>query len=335
MKTGQKNSIEETKLSYRSLLSLNEKEYPKYLELIFKKETGTDLDLDNPITFNQKIQWLKLYDLTPLKTKLTDKVLVRDWVKNQIGDEYLKPVLWIGSKFDDIPFEKLPEKFIIKANNGCKWQYKIKSKTKLLGNKDLFSYVKRRFDGWMVQKFHLFGGFELQYRDIIPQIIIEELLPVNDDSSSEFEIYCFNSEPMFYQEIKYSIPAVCCVYNKDYSISKIEFNPEYIKMEKPPDKFLKRAVELSKKLAEGFKLVRADWIKCENRLYFNEMTFTPFSGFFRFKDKNTDEYLGSLLKIKQNKENPPSDSKYPPPLLNVREGKNSGERIIPEKSVRS
>ena len=287
---------------YSLLANLSEKDYPNYLKKIFKYKTGYSLNLDSPKTFNEKIQWLKLYDLSPLKTFLTDKVLVRGWISEKIGDKYLKPVLWIGKNFDDIPFDNLPDRFIIKANNGCKWQYKIKDKTKFLENKQIFNYVKLRFDGWMVQKFHLFGGFELQYKDIEPQIIIEELLPLDiDENSLEFEIYCFNSKPMFYQEIKYIKPPVCCVYSKDYSISDIEFNPDYIKIKKEPDKFLKEAVELSSNLAENFILVRVDWIKCQNKLYFNEMTFTPFSGFFSFKNKDIDKYLGSLLKIEVNK----------------------------------
>ncbi len=103
-----------------------ESEYPEVLKAVFKQKTGKNLNSGHPKTFNEKIRWLKLYDCTPLKTKLTDKVL--DRVKERIGGEYLKPVLRIGKDFNDIPFEVLPQAFIIKASNGCKWHYVIKKK---------------------------------------------------------------------------------------------------------------------------------------------------------------------------------------------------------------
>ena len=129
-----KNDIGEPPYDYDLLINLKESEYPKYLKKMFYNITGKKLNLRHPKTFNEKIQWIKLYDSTPLKTQLTDKVLVRDWVKDKIGDEYLKPVLWIGNNFNDIPFEELPEKFIIKANHGCKWHYIIKNKNDFVNN---------------------------------------------------------------------------------------------------------------------------------------------------------------------------------------------------------
>ena len=193
--------------SYDEIIRLDEKDYPKYLKKIYKKITKENLNLKNPKSFNEKIQWLKLYDSTLLKTQLTDKVLVRDWIKKKIGDEYLKPVLWIGKNFDDIPFDELPNRFIIKANNGCKWQFIIKNKDVFLEKKILKEIVRSRFNGWMVQSFFPFAGFELQYKNIEPQILIEPLLrdEVNE-KDYEIEIYCFNGSPKILQKISILIP---------------------------------------------------------------------------------------------------------------------------------
>ena len=219
-KLNQTKNIQNSLYDYNFLISLNKKEYPKYLKEFFKIETGEELNLDNPKTFNEKIQWLKLYDCTPLKSLLSDKVKVRYWIKDKIGEKYLKPLVWVGKHFDDIPFKELPEAFVIKANHGCKWQYMIKSKNKFLREENLFKYIKMRFDGWMQQTFFPFAGFEMQYKNIEPQILIEPLLLHSpSDSPTEYEIYCFNSVPKIYQKIKYTSPPVVTVYNDDFSIS--------------------------------------------------------------------------------------------------------------------
>ena len=106
---------------YNYMMALDKKDYAKYLCEAYLIKTGQKLNLKHPKTLNEKIQWLKIYDNIPIKAQLTDKILVRDWVKDKIGEEYLKPVLWIGDKFEDIPFDTLPDSFIIKANHGCRW----------------------------------------------------------------------------------------------------------------------------------------------------------------------------------------------------------------------
>lgn len=107
------------KLSFKK--NTDEKDFPAMLKKWYKKRTGKTLNLDNPKTFNEKIQWLKLYDNSPLKTQLADKYLVREWIKEQIGEEYLIPLLGVWDNFDDIDFDKLPNQFVLKANHGCAW----------------------------------------------------------------------------------------------------------------------------------------------------------------------------------------------------------------------
>lgn len=257
------------------------------------------MSLRNPKTFNEKIQWLKLYDSTEIKTKLTDKVLVRDWVKEKILESYLKPVLWIGDNFDEIPFNELPKSVIIKANHGCKWHYKIKDISVLNENLKLKEVIKKHFEGWMRQNFFPWAGFELQYKNIIPKIIIEPLMQDNENSKPvEIEIYCFNGKPKIFQKIIYSEPRAVNVYDENYNNLNLKFLPDYVLMNEPADENIKHAVELSKVLAKDFKLVRVDWLIFNNHIYFNEMTFTPFSGFFNFEPKEWNIKLGKLLKLK-------------------------------------
>ena len=297
LKKLKKEDIGEPPYEYELLVNLPESEYPRYLKKMFKGMTGKELNLRHPKTFNEKIQWIKLYDNKQQKSELTDKVKVRAWVREKIGEKYLKPVLWIGDKFEDIPFNTLPCSFIVKANHGCKWQYKIKNKEEFIKEEALFKYIKERFNGWMSQTFFPWAGFELQYKGIEPKIIIEPILIEEDKQYPiEYEIYCFNGEPRLYQKIEYSIPAKVSVYNEDFTESEISINPEYIKENEPASETIKEAVEKSKILSNGFKLVRVDWLLYKNQIYFNEMTFTPFSGFFRM-DEKTNIKLGKMLKL--------------------------------------
>ena len=292
-----RKEIGEPPYEYDLLISLQESEYPKYLKKMFKGMTGRELNLKHPKTLNEKIQWIKLYDNNQLKSDLTDKVKVREWIKEKIGEEYLKPILWVGDRFEGIDFSSLPMSFIIKANHGSKWQYKINNKEEFIREEILYKFVKNRFDGWMNQSFYPWAGFEMQYKGIEPKILIEPILIEEDKNYPiEYEIYCFNGVPRIYQEIEYTTPPKCSVFNEDYTESEITLNNGYIKVNERPKEIMKEAVKLSKILSQDFKLVRVDWLIYKERIYFNEMTFTPFSGFFRIDDK-TNLKLGKMLKL--------------------------------------
>ena len=118
-------------------------------------------------------------------------------------------------------------------------------------------------------------------------------------SSIEYEIYCFNGEPQIYQKVIYGNPIESTVYEKDFSFSDLAFNPTYKKLNEPVDDLLKLAVDLSRILSTEFKLVRVDWLCYNNKLYFNEMTFTPFSGFYKFSDESQNLRLGKMLDLKK------------------------------------
>lgn len=285
--------------SYDFIMNLKQKDYPKYLKKIFKYNTGYNLNLKNPKSINEKIQWLKLYDSTPLKTQLTDKILVRDWVESKIGKEYLKPLLGVYTRFEDIDFSILPNSFMIKTNHGCKWHYMIKNKDEFINKKELFDYIKLEFTKWLNTNFFAIGGLELQYKNINPKILIEPILLDNPKAYPiENEIYCFNGVPKVFQEIKYTDPPICCVYDETFNILPLRFTRKYIREFKPANETIKQAVELSKCLCREFKFVRIDWLIYRNKLYFNEMTFTPFSGFNEFPREEAKYFLGDMLKLK-------------------------------------
>ena len=273
-----KNDIGNPPWDYYFLQNLDEKEYPQYLAKIFNYRTGDKLplkynfktknwiiDKNKCKTFNQKMQWLKLYGVTSLICDCTDKVKVRDYVKEKIGKEYLKPALQICDKFGEIDFDKLPNSFVLKCNHGCKWQYIIKNKEKYLNNELLFKITGKKITGWLEQHYCYFNNFELNYKTITPKILIEPLMRDKINIPSvEIEIYCFNGIPKLILE--------------------------------NADDLINQSFDLSIKLTKKFNFVRVDWMIYKNKLYFEELTFIPYSGFHNFIN-NYDLKFGQLFNI--------------------------------------
>ncbi len=304
-----KDVISSPPWDYDFLYNLPEREYSIYLEKVFKLNTGDTLPLEYDFknklwiinksrckTFNQKIQYLKLYDATPLKRDCTDKVKVRDFVGERIGAEYLKPVLQICNNFDEINFVKLPKSFVLKCNHGCKWQYIIKDKQEFLDTKSLFELVKKNITGWLEQEYWVWSGFEMQYHNIESKILIEPLMRDYIDKEPEkINIYCFNGEPKIF--IRFFDKNTMSIWNSKFKHIDNIFNFSEGNIKTDVDDYINQTFELVKKLAKSFNFVRIDWMIYQNKLYFEELTFTPYSGFLNFKDYKAEIDLGRLLDI--------------------------------------
>lgn len=161
----------------------------------FKRIKGTELHWENPQTFDEKIHWLMLYDATPLKTRLVDKYLARDYVSKRIGEKYLIKQLGVWDSFDEIDFTKLPNQFVLKLNSGSGMNVIVK-------DKKCFNYAeaKRKFERWMQLNF-AYIYFEMQYRDVPLKIIAEEYIEQLDGQLYDYKIHCFNGKPYCCQVI--------------------------------------------------------------------------------------------------------------------------------------
>ncbi len=302
-----KNDLGEPPWEYSFLQNLDKKEYPKYLAKIFKYRTGEKLPLKYDFktnalvidknkckTFNQKIQWIKLYGVTDLMRNCTDKVKVRDYVEEKIGNEYLKLVLQICNSFDEIDFDKLPSNFVIKCNHGCKWHYIIKNKIEFLNNKKIFNAVKQQIQGWLEQDYWCWNGFEMNYRGIEHKLLIEPLMrDYINIPCNEIHVHCFSSNPeflIFFDNIMHKK----VFYDKELNIiSDDELFTTNI-ADKDLNQLFVLSLKLSEKLSENFSFVRIDWMLFGTKLYFEELTFTPHSGFCPLKK---DKEIGNLLNI--------------------------------------
>ena len=282
------------KKDYAYYSTLSPQNYPKELKQWYHRAMRKDLDLRNPRTFNEKIQWMKLYDATPLKTRLADKYLVREWVKEKIGEEYLVPLLGVWDSFDEIDFDRLPDRFVLKANHGCGWNIIVKDKS--MFDKD---DAKKKFDQWMHTNFAFMNGFELHYMNIPPKIIAEQYLENNNDDLYDYKVFCFNGKAdsiMYLSERKQGLK----MSFYDLNWNKLPFVYSYPQNEDeiPKPSNLELLIELAEKCAEGFPHVRVDfYIMNDGSIKFGEMTFTSAAGTCKWTVPEQDLIYGEMIKL--------------------------------------
>ena len=253
-----------------------------------------ELNIDNPQTFNEKIQWLKLYDTIPIKTKLTDRYLVRDYIKNKIGEEYLIPLLGVYKKFDDINFDVLPNQFVIGCNHGSYYNIIVKNKINLNVTK-----TKLKINSWMKINYAFLNGLELQYKDIEPMIIIEKYMDNEIYNLMEYKFHCFNGKPKY----------VCLdsyknenhrrnLYNLNWKQLPYKINNNYKVFPSPKKpKLFDKMVSLVSKLSEGFIYTRIDFYIANGKIYFGKILFTPSSGTDEILPKKFERKLSSFIKL--------------------------------------
>lgn len=279
--------------------SLHPDEYPKRICKLYKRALRKTLDLSNPRTYTQKMQWAKLYDSDPLKTMLTDKYLVREWVAGKIGETYLIPLLGVWDHFDEIDFDCLPNKFVLKANHGSGWNIIVK-------DKECFDryHARKLFSKWLNTNFAYFS-FEMHYKDIVPKIIAEQFLDNNGNEPEDFKFLCFDGEVKYcWVDINRFTDHRRNVYDTDWVLQEWRQHT-YRNTDNPlpKPKNFNLMIELTKELARGFSHVRVDWYNVQGRVYFGEMTFTNASGFEGIYPHKYDQMLGDLWNLPINKDN--------------------------------
>ena len=271
-----------------------EHKYQKDLQVWYKKMTQKDIDLSNPQTFNEKIQWLKLYDSTPIKTQLTDKYLVRDWIKEKIGSEYLIPLLGVYDNFDEINFDELPNKFIIKCNHGSGYNIIVRNKNNL-DKQD----AKQKINKWMSENFAFHAGYELHYFNIKPKIIIEKFIEEIEQNLYDYRFLCFDGKV---EQIWLDINSGTQEHKRniyDTHWNKLDVRVKWPEIEETilkPDN-LTEMIKLAEILSKNFCMVRVDLFNVNNKIYFGEMTFTSMSGLGEFYPPNWDYTLGKMIKL--------------------------------------
>ncbi|HKU18732.1 MAG TPA: ATP-grasp fold amidoligase family protein [Candidatus Saccharimonadales bacterium] len=247
-----------------------------YVPLVFYKRNKRFPNLRNPQRLSDKVQWLKLNGNMERFAPFADKYTVRAFIEQKIGAQYLVPLLGVWDNFDDIPFAKLPEQFVLKVTHGCGYNYICKDKAKI----DMLA-LKAKITGWQQEDFYK-QEREPQYKPCVPRIICEAYLedPTTKDLP-DYKIYCAKGEPKAVQ--------VDTDRFVDHKSALLGLNWElldYVRvttfdgiqtLPKKPDN-LPEMLQIARKLSENFPFVRVDLYSIGDKVYFGELTFTPGSG---------------------------------------------------------
>lgn len=263
------------------------------LKLMFRLKQGYRLNLENPTTFNEKLQWIKLHDKNPLMPVCCDKYAVREYVEQQGCGDILNELLWQGFNPEDIPFDALPDSFVIKVTHGSTFNIIVTDNSRLDREE-----VKNKLHMWMKAKFIPCYG-EWFYGKVQPRIIIEKYLEDGHGADLfDYKVFCFNGTARLvdvhcgrFGEHKRNI------YDLNWNLlENVYFKYDHFEgIEKPKvfDELIRRAELLSNQ----FNHARVDFFIVDDRIIFGEITFTNGAGFDRIKPFSFDEKMGGWLEL--------------------------------------
>ncbi len=271
----------------------------KFLKMKFRLYMGRELPITNPKTFNEKLQWLKLYDRNPIYTTMVDKYAVKKYVADIIGEQYIIPTLGVWNRFDDIDFNSLPNSFVLKCTHDSGGLVICKNKSNL--NKERI----RKIINKSLRRNYYNTSREWPYKNVPPRIIAEKYM--TDDENSEgftdYKFFCFDGKVDCVMVCldRYTGDTKFYFFDKDWNLKRLNKRgkaaPEGFTIPKP--ECMDLMFELAAKLSEGLSFVRVDLYQSCGQVCFGELTFYPDSGFDENILPEADEYFGSLIKIKK------------------------------------
>ena len=266
-----------------------------YLQIVYFRHFKKFIDFDNPKTFNEKIQWLKLNYRKEEYTNLVDKYRVKQYITKLIGEEYVIPTLGVWKNVDDIDFKSLPEKFVLKCNNDSGGIVICKNK------KDFDEVKAKSFLKERLKNNGYWYGREWPYKNVKPCIIAEKYM---EDSISkdlkDYKFFCFNGSMEFFDiDIDRFIEHRSNYYDRNGNFlpfGKTYCPPDYTKKIEMP-KNLDKMIELAETISHNTVLSRIDFYEIDGQVYFGEITFYPGSGFSPFTDEKWDYKLGDMIDL--------------------------------------
>jgi hypothetical protein len=264
-----------------------------FIKLYYRLRMHRSCDLDNPKSFNEKLQWLKLHDRNPRYTDMVDKIEAKKIAAAVIGEEHIIPTLGVWDSFDEIDFDALPDRFVLKCSHDSEGLVIVKDKSKL----DIAA-ARKKIESAMRYNFYYIGR-EWPYKNVKPRILAEEYLDAADGDLYDYKFLCFGGKPALIQLHKGRFSFhVQDIYDTEWK--RVEISdwgyPQSDVIEPCPENF-EKMLAFSKKLSEGIPHVRVDWYSARGNLYFGEMTFYDGGGFSAFADYADDLKLGSLIEL--------------------------------------
>lgn len=267
----------------------------KYLKILYKLVFNKELNLSNPITFNEKLQWLKINDRKEIYTKMVDKYEAKNYVADVIGKEYIIPTIGIYNKLSDIDLSKLPDKFVMKCTHDSGGLIICKDKKKLNFNKEKKRIAKK------LRKNFYYSGREWPYKNVKPRIIVEKYMEDSEGKDlKDYKFFCFNGIPkiVLVCSERHSSSNMCETwFDMGWNLIDVIESGHRIDTTTPQPKNFKKMIDLSKKLSKEIPFIRVDWYEIKGKLYFGELTFFPASGFEKFNPEEWNYKLGDWLQL--------------------------------------
>ncbi len=284
------------KLDYLNIIRVSDK---LFLKLKYYTKIGKKLNIQNPKTFNEKLQWLKLYDRNTRYTEMVDKYDAKNYVSNIIGEDYVVPTIGIYKNFDDINFNDLPNQFVIKCTHDSGGLVICKDK------RTLNQVIIRKKINKSLKKNYYYSGREWPYKDVKPRIIIEKYMEDKKEKEiRDYKFFCFNGEPkiMYVSDNSHTDNQHSCFFDMNYKKINIK-RKDYQEFKETPKKPInfEKMIDFSKILSNGIPHVRVDWYEINGKLYFGELTFYTCSGFIPFENEKWDYEIGEMLKLPKKK----------------------------------
>lgn len=274
-----------------------------FLKINYRVKKGKKLNLKNPKSFNEKIQWIKLYDHNPKYTKMVDKYEAKKYVSEIIGEQHIIPTFGIYDKFSDIDFDILPNSFVMKCTHDSGGLVIVKDK-KALNVEEARAKIER-----CLHYNYYFAGREWAYKNVKPRIIIEKYMEDpsgenGEDGLFDYKVFCFDGKPKIIQvDFNRFIDHKRNLYDIDwkYINAVIEYptDPNYI-IKKP--EVLEEMLSLASNLSKAIPFVRVDFYCIHNRIFFGELTLYHGSGTELFEPELFGDVMGSYIKLPIDKE---------------------------------
>lgn len=274
----------------------------EYLKKCFKACMSDYLHLDKPKTFNEKLQWLKLYDRKPEYTVMVDKYKVREYIKDKIGAEHLISLLGVWDSADDIDFNKLPNQFVLKCtHNSGLGMYICKDKSKLTQKQT--KAIRKNLTKGLKQDYYLTGR-EWPYKNVPRKIIAEKYMEDETGQLRDYKFYCFNGEPkiIMINSDREIGKTKADYFDMDFNWLDLKWGYEHAPVKPSKPKNLEKMKEFAAILSKGIPELRVDFYEVDTKIYFGELTFFDGSGFDKIEPKEWDEKLGNWIMLPQKSE---------------------------------
>lgn len=265
----------------------------QFLKKEYFLQMGKTLNLNDPKTFNEKLQWLKIHNRKPEYTTMVDKYAAKQYVADRIGEQYIIPTLGVWEHFDDIDFDNLPNQFVLKCTHDSGGIVICRDKSKLdkkVAKKKLEYYLRRKY--YYIHR-------EWPYKNVKPRIIAEKYMTKgNGEDLNDYKLMCFNGKvkTTFVCSDRFSKDGLkVTFYDTDWRRMPFERHYPASKTEIDKPQTYEEMITLAEKLAFGIPFVRVDFYEINGNIYFGELTFFPGSGYEEFTPEEWDKTLGDWI----------------------------------------